>query len=198
MPKKVKERDAPASTEPMGRKEFERKLKPLHAELVKLQMWAQHAGLRVVIVFEGRDGQHRSFLELTPLVEQTIVDNGITLLKYWFEVSQALQSERFQERIGDGRKIWKLSGMDLESDYRWYDYSRARDAMFATTDTQHAPWWVINADDPRRVRLNCIAHPLSKIPYQELPKEKIRLADRQPTGGYVEPQWRRHVVPEVY
>jgi polyphosphate kinase 2 len=256
---------------PMGRKEYEGKLKPLHVELVKLQLWAQHAGLRVVVLFEGRDAagkggaiksitervsprvfrivalpspterektqmfiqryfahlpaageivlfdrswynragvervmgfctdeQYHAFLELAPLVERTIVENGIILLKYWFEVSQDLQTERFQERINDGRKIWKLSGMDLESHYRWYDFSRARDTMFAATDTEIAPWYVVNADDPRRARLNCISHLLSKIPYKELPREDIKLGKRQPSNGYVEPQWRRHIVPELY
>ncbi|MBV9325927.1 MAG: polyphosphate kinase 2 [Chloroflexi bacterium] len=256
---------------PMSRKEYERKLKPLHVELVKLQRWAQHAGLRVVVVFEGRDAagkggaiksitervsprvfriaalpspserektqmfmqrymahlpaageivlfdrswynragvehvmgfctdeQYHSFLKDCPLMEQAVVANGIILIKYWFEVSQELQTERFRERIEDGRKIWKLSGMDLESHYRWYDYSRARDAMFAATDTEIAPWYVVNADDPRRARLNCITHLLSKIPHEELPREKIKLGERQPARGYVEPAWRRHTVPEVY
>jgi polyphosphate kinase 2 len=267
----MSKKDKHTSTEPMRSKDFERALKPLHVELVKLQLWAQHAGLRVVVLFEGRDAagkggaikaitervsprvfrivalpsptereksqmyiqrymlhmpaageivlfdrswynragvehvmgfctdeQYRSFLALTPPVEQTIIDQGIILLKYWFEVSQELQTERFQERIEDGRKIWKLSGMDLESHHRWYDYSRARDAMFAATDTDESPWWVVNADDPRRARLNCITHLLSKIPYQELAHEKIKLSDRQSARGYVEPQWRRHVVPERY
>jgi polyphosphate kinase 2 len=256
---------------PMSRKEYESKLKPLHVELVKLQLWAQHAGLRVVVIFEGRDAagkggaiksitervsprvfrivalpsptdrektqmfiqryfahlpaageivlfdrswynragvervmgfctdeQYHAFLELCPVVERTIVENGIILIKYWFEVNQDLQTERFQERINDGRKIWKLSGMDLESHYRWYDFSRARDAMFAATDTEVAPWYVVNADDPRRARLNCISHLLSKIPYKELPREDIKLGKRQPSNGYVEPQWRRHIVPELY
>jgi polyphosphate kinase 2 len=262
---------APEAAEPMGRKEYERLLKPLHVELVKLQLWAQHAGLRVVVIFEGRDAagkggaiksitervsprvfrivalpapserektqmyvqrylahlpaageiilfdrswynragvehvmgfcteeQYRGFLQVCPLYEQTIVENGIILIKYWFEVSQNLQTERFQERVDDGRKIWKLSGMDLESHYRWYDFSRARDAMFSATDTDIAPWYVVNADDPRRARLNCITHLLSKIPYEELPREPVKLGKRQPSDGYVEPQWRRHVVPELY
>ena len=98
-------------------------------------------------------------------------------------MSQEQQTERFQERIDDGRKIWKLSGMDLESHRRWYDFSRARDAMFAATDTDFAPWYVIDADDPRRARLNCIAHLLSKIPYEELPREQIKLSERQRPEG---------------
>ena len=159
--------------------------------------WYNRAGVEHVMGF-CTDEQYRAFLELTPLVERTIIDKGIILLKYWFEVSQDLQTERFHERIKDGRKIWKLSGMDLESHYRWYDFSRARDAMFAATDTEGSPWWVVNADDPRRARLNCISHLLSKIPYRELPREKIKLGERQPAKGYVEPQWRRHVIPEIY
>jgi polyphosphate kinase 2 len=267
----VAELNGSAPAEPMGKKDFERSLKPLHAELVKLQLWAQHAGTRAIVIFEGRDAagkggaikaitervsprifrivalpapsereksqmyiqrymehfpaageivlfdrswynragvehvmgfctdeQYRGFLEITPAVERTIVQNGIVLLKYWFEVSQELQTERFQERIDDPRKIWKLSGMDLESHHRWYDFSRARDAMFAATDTDEVPWYVVNADDPRRARLNCIRHLLSKIPYEELPREPIKLGKRQSANGYVEPHWRRHVVPELY
>jgi polyphosphate kinase 2 (PPK2 family) len=110
----------------------------------------------------------------------------------------ANQTARFEERIRDPRKIWKLSPMDLESHRRWYDFSRARDAMFAATDTEIAPWHVVNADDPRRARLNCITHLLSKIPYEAVPREKIKLGERQPARGYVEASWRRHLVPEVY
>jgi polyphosphate kinase 2 len=257
--------------EPMTRKEFDRKLKPLHVELVKLQLWAQHTGLRAVVIFEGRDAagkggvikaiservsprvfrvvalpapserqktqmylqrymeqlpaageivlfdrswynragvehvmgfcsdeEYHRFLQGTPTIERGIIEDGIILVKYWFDVSPQQQTERFQERIDDGRKVWKLSGMDLEAHRRWYDYSRARDAMFAATDTDFAPWYVVNADDSRRARLNCISHLLSKIPYEELPREQIELRDRQSAHGYAEPQWRRHVVPELY
>jgi polyphosphate kinase len=261
--------DAPADL--MSRKEFERELKPLHVELVKLQLWAQRSGLRAVVVFEGRDAagkggaikaltervsprvfrvvalpapserektqmylqrymahlpsageivvfdrswynragvervmgfctdaQYHSFLEGCPIMERAIVQNGIILIKYWFEVSQRVQTARFQERIDDGRKIWKLSDMDLESHRRWYDFSRARDNMFAATDTDFAPWFVVDADDSRRARLNCIRHILAQIPYQDVPHETVRLKARLPANGYVEPQWRRHVVPQVY
>ena len=262
---------ASATTEPMSRKEFERALKPLHVELVKLQLWAQHAGTRAVVIFEGRDAagkggaiksitervsprvfrivalpapserqktqmymqrylthmpaageivlfdrswynragvehvlgfctdeQYRAFLQATPLLERAIVQNGIILIKYWFEVGQEQQSERFQDRIEDGRKIWKLSGMDLEAHRRWFDFSRARDAMFAATDTDIAPWYVVDSNDARRARLNCITHLLSKIPYKELPSDPIKLSKRQDPDGYVEPHWRLHVVPAVY
>jgi polyphosphate kinase 2 len=255
----------------MSRKEYERKLKPLHAELVKLQLWAQHTGLRVVVIFEGRDAagkggvikaitqrvsprvfhivalpapsdreksqmyfqrymqhlpsageivlfdrswynragvervmgfctdeQYRVFLEDCPLLERMIVDSGIILIKYWFEVSQEQQTARFENRINDPRKIWKLSGMDLESHRRWYDYSRARDAMFAATDTEFARWYIVNADDKRRARLNCISHLLSKLAYQALPRGAVRLPERQPADGYVDPQSSRHVIPEIY
>jgi polyphosphate kinase 2 len=255
----------------MTRKDFEGKLKPLHVELVKLQLWAQRTGMRAVVIFEGRDAagkggaikaitervsprvfrivalpalsereksqmyvqrylahmpaageiilfdrswynragvehvmgfctdeEYQTFLRVCPPFERAIVQNGILLIKYWFEVGQDQQEERFRERIDDGRKIWKLSGMDVESYRRWYDFSRARDAMFAATDTEFAPWYVVNSNDARRARLNCITHLLSKLPYQEVPRDPVKLTKRQSADGYVEPQWRRHVVPEVY
>ena len=257
--------------EPMSKKEFERKLRPLHEELVKLQLWAQHSGLRAVVIFEGRDAagkggaikaiservsprvfrivalpapserqktqmymqrymehmpaagevvlfdrswynragvehvmgfctdeEYQTFLQGAPLIERGIVQSGIILIKYWFEVSPEQQTERFQERIDDPRKIWKLSGMDLEAHHRWYDFARARDAMFAATDTDFAPWHVVNSDDARRARLNCITHLLKTIPYKDVERPKVKLSSRQSAGGYVEPQWRRHVVPEVF
>jgi polyphosphate kinase 2 len=171
---------------------------PTHGEIVLFdRSWYNRAGVEHVLGF-CTDEQYRGFLQVCPLYERTIVDNGIILIKYWFEVSQGVQTGRFQERVDDGRKIWKLSGMDLESHRRWYDFSRARDAMFAATDTDVAPWYVVNADDPRRARLNCISHLLSKVPYKEPPREPVKLGKRQPSDGYVEPQWRRHVVPELY
>jgi len=257
--------------EPMSKREFERLIKPLHEDLVKLQLWTQHSGLRAVVIFEGRDvagkggaikaitervsprvfrivalpapserqksqmymqrymehlpaageivlfdrswynragvehvmnfctqREYEGFLQSAPLMERAIVDSGIILIKYWFEVSPAVQTERFLDRINDGRKVWKLSGMDLEAHRRWYDFSRARDAMFAATDTDVAPWWVVNSDDARRARLNCITHLLSKIPHEDLPRKKIELTERQSPDGYVEPQWRRNVVAERY
>jgi len=256
----------------LKRKVFEQEMAKLHEELVKVQLWAQHKGLKVVVIFEGRDAagkggvikritervsprvfrvvalpapterektqmyvqryiphmpaageivifdrswynragvervmgfanqqQVERFLELCPLWEKAIVESGTILIKYWFEVSQAEQTRRFQARIDDGRKIWKLSPMDLESHRRWYDYSRARDDMLIATDTSYAPWYIVNADDKRRARLNCIKHLLSLIPYQEIEREKVKLPDRQKAHGYEEPKNRQYnVVPEVY
>jgi polyphosphate kinase len=253
-------------------KEFEKQLAKLEVELVKLQLWVTHKGLKIVIVFEGRDAAGKGgvikritervsprvfrvvalpaptereksqmyvqryaphlpaagevvifdrswynragvervmgfcteqevtrFLEVCPGWERAMVESGIILVKYWFEVSQEEQTKRFLARINDGRKIWKLSPMDLESHRRWYDYSRARDDMLLATDTSYAPWYVVNADDKRRARLNCISHLLSLIPYKELEQEKVKLPDRQKSHGYEEPKNRSYnVVPEVF
>jgi polyphosphate kinase 2 len=254
------------------RKDFERELTKLQAELVKLQMWVVHKGLKVVVIFEGRDAAGKGgvikritervsprvfrvvalpaptereksqmyvqryaphlpaageivifdrswynragvervmgfsneevvsrFLEICPEWERAVVQSGIILIKYWFEVSQKEQTRRFLARINDGRKTWKLSPMDLESHRRWYDYSRARDEMLAATDTSFAPWYIVNADNKRRARLNCIAHLLSLIPYRELPREPVKLPKRQKPHGYGEPKNRRYnLVPEAY
>ena len=241
----------------LGRKEYERELRRLQAELCKLQSWVKYKGLRVIIVFEGRDAagkggtiraitervsprvfrvvalpapsdrekselylqryirhfpaageivifdrswynragveyvmgfcnkeQHRLFLERCPLVEQYIVDGGILLIKYWLEVGKAEQQRRFEARIQDPLRQWKLSPMDLESFRRWYDYSRARDQMLAATDSKHAPWYIIRSDNKRTARLNCISHLLSLIPYGKAPKTKIHLPPRQNKGRY--------------
>jgi polyphosphate kinase 2 (PPK2 family) len=139
------------------------------------------------------------FLEICPAFERALVESGIILIKYWFEVSQEEQTRRFQRRIDDGRKIWKLSPMDLESHRRWYDYSRARDEMLLATDTSYAPWYIVNADDKRRARLNSISHLLSLIPYKEIEREKVKLSDRQKSHGYEEPKNRRYnFVPDVF
>jgi polyphosphate kinase 2 len=255
----------------LKRKEYERELDRLHAELVKLQQWVVEKKLKVCIVFEGRDGagkggtikaitdrvsprvfrvvalpaptereksqmyvqryirhlpsageivifdrswynragvervmgfcteeQAQKFLQAVPLVERAMVDSGIILLKYWLEVSAKEQTRRLESRIKDGRKIWKLSPMDLKSYSRWYDYSSARDEMFAATDTQFAPWYVANADDKKRVRLNIITHLLSYIPYQELPREKVKLPSRQKPHGYKEKEYPYKYVPEKF
>ena len=255
----------------MKRKEFERELEKLQVELVKLQQWVVHEGLRVIVVFEGRDAagkggtikslvdrvsprvfrvvalpaptereksamyiqrymahfpaageviifdrswynragvervmgfctdqQYEAFLKNTPIAEHFILENGIILIKYWLEVSEEEQDRRFKARIQDGRKIWKLSPMDVESHRRWYDYSRARGAMFEATDTTVSPWYVIHSDDKRRARLNCIAHFLSLIPYKELPTEEVKLGKRKSSNGYKEPERAYHLVPEVY
>ena len=251
-------------------KEYEPQLKKLHVELVKLQEWVRHEGLKVCIVFEGRDGagkggtikaitervsprvfrvmalpaptereqsqmyiqrylphlpaageivifdrswynragvervmgfctedQVKHFLQVTPLVEKAMVDSGIILLKYWLEVSEEEQTRRLESRIDDGRKIWKLSPMDLKSYSRWYDYSRARDEMFADTDTSWAPWFVVRSDDKRRARLNVISHLLSQIPYKDVPREEIKLPKRQKRGDYQESKHPFRFVPEI-
>lgn len=250
---------------------YEKELARLHGELVKLQQWVIHAGLRVCIVFEGRDGagkggtikaitervsprvfrvvalpapsdreksqmyiqrylpyfpaageivifdrswynragvervmgfcdedQLKRFLNVVPLVEKFMVDSGIILIKYWLEVSEAEQTRRLTSRIDDPRKIWKLSPMDLKSYSRWYDYSRARDEMFAASDTPYAPWYVARTDDKKRGRLNIITHLLGKVPYEELPHEKIKLPRRQKRKGYREPDYPFKYIPEVF
>jgi polyphosphate kinase 2 len=252
-------------------KEYAKELERLHAELVKLQEWVKYKGLKICIVFEGRDGagkggtikaitervsprvfrvvalpaptereksqmyvqrylpylpaagevvifdrswynragvervmgfcseeEVQKFLRALPLVERAIVDSGVLLLKYWLEVSPEEQTRRLESRIDDGRKIWKLSPMDLESYSRWYDYSRARDDMFAATDTPHAPWYVARSDDKRRTRLNIIAHLLGHVPYRTAPREKVKLPDRQKPGGYREPNYPYKLVEERY
>jgi polyphosphate kinase 2 len=257
----------------MKGKAYERELFKLHVELVKLQEWVKHKGLKICIVFEGRDGagkggtikaitervsprvfrvialpaptereksqmyiqrylphlpaageivifdrswynragvervmnlctedQVKRFLQITPNVERTIVDSGVILLKYWLEVSQEEQTRRLESRITDGRKTWKLSPMDLESYSRWYDYSRARDEMFAATDTAWAPWFVVRSDDKRRARLNLISHLLSKIDYKETPRDKIKLPKRSDKRAYDDqsPIESRNLVPERF
>ena len=255
----------------LKRAEFEKELKKLHVELVKLQEWVKHTGAKIIVLFEGRDAagkggvikritervsprvfrlvalpaptereksqmyiqryiahlpaageivlfdrswynralvervmgfcteeQAKYFLKNCPPVEEAFVHSGIILIKYWFEVSQQEQTRRFLARINDGRKIWKLSPMDLESHRRWYDYSRARDEMMAATDTETTPWYVVDADDKRRARLNCISHFLSLIPYQEVPREKVKLPKRQKPKGYKPPAHPVRRVPTTY
>ena len=144
------------------------------------------------------EDQATYFLKNCPPVEEAFVHSGIILIKYWFEVSQKEQTRRFLARINDGRKTWKLSPMDLESHRRWYDYSRARDEMMAVTDTKTAPWFVVDADDKRRARLDCISHFLSLIPYKRLPRKKVKLPKRQKPKGYREPKRTVRRVPSVY
>jgi polyphosphate kinase 2 len=257
----------------LKRSKYEKKLATLHVELVRLQEWVKHAGLKVCVVFEGRDGagkggvikaitervsprvfrvvalpapterektqmyaqrymahlpaagevvlfdrswynragiervmgfctdgQAKAFLRAVPLVEKAMVDSGIQLIKYWLEVSMEEQTRRLQARIDDGRKIWKLSPMDLESYGRWYDYSRARDEMFAATDLPFAPWYVVRSDDKRRARLNLIRHLLSRVRYRDVTRKgkPPRLPKRQKPHGYVPPRHRFKYVPERY
>jgi polyphosphate kinase 2 len=159
--------------------------------------WYNRAGVERVMGFTKPETVKR-FLTLCPRVESAIMGSGIQLIKYWFEVSQDEQTRRFKGRIGDPRKIWKLSDMDLESHHRWYDYSRARDEMFLATDTNESPWNVVRSDHKRRARLNCIRHLLSLIPYEDVPREKIKLHKRQKPKGYVEPNYPWRVIPQLY
>ncbi|MFG1479396.1 polyphosphate kinase 2 [Xanthobacter sp. V4C-4] len=159
--------------------------------------WYNRAGVERVMGFCTEE-QAKKFLAGTPLVERAMVESGIILLKYWLEVSEDEQTRRMENRIDDPRKIWKLSPMDLESYSRWYDYSRARDEMFAATDTEWAPWYVAHSDDKKRTRLNIVSHLLSKIPYEELPSEKVKLPKRDKPHGYVESDRPCRTVPERF
>jgi polyphosphate kinase 2 len=257
----------------LERKQYDKELRKLQGELCKLQAWVKHQGLRVIIVFEGRDAagkggtiraltervsprvfrtvalpaptdreksqmymqrymahfpaageivifdrswynragvehvmgfctaeQHERFLELCPQVEQYIVESGIQLIKFWLEVSDEEEERRFEARIDDPLRQWKLSNMDLPSRKKWYEYSRARDAMLAATDTEVAPWYVLPSDDKRRARLNCLAHVLSLIPYEKVPREKVKLPERSERGAYDDRASLagRRFVPEKY
>ncbi len=261
---------AETATKALSSKDYDRELKKLHVELVKLQQWVVHKGLKVCIVFEGRDGagkggtikaitervsprvfrvialpaptereksqmyaqrylphfpaageivifdrswynragvervmgfcteeQARGFLKMIPQFEQLMLNSGIILLKYWLEVSPEEQTRRLQARIGDGRKTWKLSPMDLKSYDRWDDYTRARDEMFATTDTPWAPWFVARSEDKKRVRLNVISHLLKHVPYKGIPAAKIKLPKRK-IGRYKAADVPFKYVPEKF
>jgi polyphosphate kinase 2 len=159
--------------------------------------WYNRAGVERVMGFCTEE-QARAFLKAVPLVEKAIVESGVQLLKYWLEVSPEEQTRRLEDRVHDGRKIWKLSPMDLKSYSRWFDYSRARDEMFKATDTAWAPWYVASTDDKRRARLNIITHILGKIPYTEIERPKIDFPKRQKRGDYVEPDYPFRTVPEVF
>jgi polyphosphate kinase 2 len=139
--------------------------------------WYNRAGVERVMKFCTEE-EYRRFLDHTPVFEQFIVDAGIQLIKYWFDVSIEEQERRFQARVEDPRKTWKLSPMDVESFKRWYDYSRARDEMLKATSSKHAPWYVVKANSKKHARLNCISHLLSQIPYKELKREKVVLGKR--------------------
>jgi polyphosphate kinase 2 len=159
--------------------------------------WYNRAGVERVMGFATPE-QVDYFLQYAPPVERAISHSGIILIKYWLEVDMEEQAKRFAERNEDYRKIWKLSPMDLQAQARWYEYSRARDAMFAATDTPENPWYVVPSNDQRRARLNCIAHFLSLIPYEEVPREKIKFPRRQAKGNYKEPDYPYRYVPEKY
>ncbi len=256
----------------LKRKFYEKELRKLQVELVKLQEWIKHKGLKVVVIFEGRDAagkggvikritqtlnpricrvvalgtptekektqwyfqryvqhlpaagemvlfdrswynragvervmgfcteeEYKEFLRSCPEFERMLVRSGIILIKYYFSVSDEEQERRFQARIHDRTKRWKLSPMDLESRKRWVEYSKAKDEMFAHTDIKQAPWYVVNADDKKRARLNTIHHLLSLIPYEDLTPPPIKLPPRQKNKGYIRPPITDQTfVPEVY
>lgn len=258
MSKSSRKKDPKDQQEKLGGKAYEKELKRLHVELVKLQEWVVAKGLKVCIVFEGRDGagkggtikaitervsprvfrvvalpapterektqmylqryvghlpaagevvifdrswynragvervmgfcsneQADRFLAGVPLFEKVMVESGIILIKYWLEVSAEEQTRRLQDRINDGRKLWKLSPMDLKSYTRWDDYTQARDEMFAASDTAWAPWFMAHSNDKRRARLNIISHLLTRIPYKDITREQaVKLPRRGKIGKY--------------
>jgi polyphosphate kinase 2 len=158
--------------------------------------WYNRAGVERVMGF-CTDDQAKRFLALTPSIEKTMVESGILLLKYWLEVSMDEQTRRLEARNNDQRKIWKLSPMDIKSYTKWYEYGRARDDMFKATDTAWAPWYVVRSDDKKRARLNIISHLLSQIPYEKVPREKVKLPKRKKEKEK-EPDYPRKFIPEVY
>jgi polyphosphate kinase 2 len=173
---------------------------PAAGEVVMFdRSWYNRAGVERVMGF-CTDREYQRFMRLAPSFERTLADNDILLIKYWFDVSMDEQQRRFQDRIDDERKQWKLSPMDTESFNRWYDYSRARDAMLEVTDTDDVPWYVVPSDDKKRARLNCISHLLSTIPYKELPRPKVKLGKRDLKGKYDDetPLKTRRIVPAKY
>ena len=160
--------------------------------------WYNRAGVERVMGFCTEE-EYREFLRSCPEFERMLMRSGIILVKYWFSVSDAEQEKRFQGRINDPTKRWKLSPMDLQSRSRWLDYSKAKDEMFAHCDIKQAPWYVVHADDKKRARLNCITHLLSVIPFEDLTPELMELPPRQSDTGYVRPPLTDQTfVPEVY
>jgi polyphosphate kinase 2 len=172
---------------------------PAAGEMVLFdRSWYNRAGVEHVMGFCTED-EYQEFLRTCPEFERMLVRSGIVLVKYWFSVSDAEQERRFQSRLEDPTKRWKLSPMDLESRSRWVEYSRAKDTMFAHTDIKQAPWYVVNADSKKCARLNVIHHLLSLIPYRDLTPDPISLPPRQPDPGYVRPPMSDQTfVPEVY
>jgi polyphosphate kinase 2 len=157
---------------------------PAAGEIVLFdRSWYNRAGVERVMNFCTRD-EYERFLHYTPEFERAMVDSGIVLIKYWFDVSMDVQEARFRKRVEDPRKVWKLSPMDVESYDRWYDYSRARDDMIAATNTDFAPWHIVRADIKKHARLNCISHLLSQIPYKDLPRKKVEFGKRSSKGRY--------------
>jgi polyphosphate kinase 2 (PPK2 family) len=158
--------------------------------------WYNRAGVERVMGYASEE-QVKRFLDGVPAVEHAMMESGIILLKYWLEVGMEEQTRRLSERIDDGRKVWKLSPMDLKSYSRWYDYSRARDAMFLATDTAWAPWYVAQSDDKKRARLNIIRHILRHIPYEAPMREKVKLPKRQEAGGYRQPEYQFKLIADT-
>jgi polyphosphate kinase 2 len=161
--------------------------------------WYNRAGVEYVMGFCTKE-EHRRFLDLCPLIEHYIAEAGITLLKFWMEVSNEEQERRFEARIKDPLRQWKLSPMDLPSRVRWYEYSRARDLMLDSTDGPQSPWYIVRSDDKKRARLNCIAHLLSLLRYKQVPREKIKLPKRSKKGAYDDQATLEHrkFVPEIF
>jgi polyphosphate kinase len=161
--------------------------------------WYNRAGVERVMKFCSKE-EYERFLEYTPIFERAMVDSGVVLIKYWFDVGMEEQERRFRARIEDPRKVWKLSPMDVESFNRWYDYSRARDDMIAATSMDYAPWHVVRADSKKRARLNCISHLLSQFPYKDLPRDKVKLGKRSTKGSYDDEASiaKFNVIPEKY
>ncbi len=173
---------------------------PAGGEIVLFdRSWYNRAGVEKVMGF-CTDSQYEDFLEGVPGFERSIIESGITLVKYWFDVGMEEQERRFKDRVNDPRKVWKLGPMDLASYDRWYDYSRARDAMFAATDTEISPWNIVRADNKKRARLNCITHLLGRFPYEEIPLERVAFGKRKTRGAYDDGATvaERRFVPEFY
>ncbi len=172
---------------------------PAGGEIVLFdRSWYNRAGVERVMGFCTED-EYREFMRSCPDFERMLVRSGILLIKYWFSISDEEQERRFKARVKDPMKRWKLSGMDLKAREMWVEYSRAKDEMFALTDIKQAPWYVVNADDKRKARLNCIAHLLSMVPYEDLTPEPIELPPRPPGQAYVRPPISDQTfVPEVY
>lgn len=172
---------------------------PAAGEIVLFdRSWYNRAGVERVMGFCTEEEYHE-FLRSCPMFERLLVYGGIKLIKYWFSVSPEEQAQRFESRLADPTKRWKLSTIDLEAQARWEEYSRAKDQMFTYTDIEQARWWVVKADDKRRARLNCIRHLLSQIPYEPLPPRDLELQRRQPSIGYARPpESMQNFVPELY
>jgi polyphosphate kinase len=173
---------------------------PAAGEIVVFdRSWYNRAGVESVMGF-CTESEHHRFLKLCPLMEKYIVEGGIRLIKFWLEVSNDEQEKRFRARIKDPLRQWKLSPMDLPARERWYDYSRARDGMLKATDTKEAPWYIIRSDNKRKARLNCIAHLLRLVPYQRVPRKKLKLPKRSTKHAYDDQATlkKRKFVPELY